>query len=230
MRPYDRRPLPALYNNVGLTGHACVVPETFESIPLGSNENFICIPPQLSCVVPKRRNEFLAGRLCAAQALYALTGTYVRVGMGFNREPLWPNRVIGSITHAAGIACAVVADANNYLAVGIDIEAYVNRENATQLLPQIATVDEFALVAEHVGHTHAFTLLFSAKEALYKATFPQAQRFIDFHEARCLQCSDCKMTFVFTSQDLLRFNKGCSVTYELGEEDVRTLCLLPLQR
>src|SRR3989338_11284500 len=56
--------------------------------------------------VAKRQAEYLAGRLCAREALQRLTGTATVQACGEDRAPQWPVGMVGSITHGSGWAGA----------------------------------------------------------------------------------------------------------------------------
>lgn len=132
---------------------------------------------------PKRRREFAAGRHCARVALASLGHDPVPVGMGPKREPLWPSGVVGSITHCATYAAAAVARAERVASVGIDVE--VDEPLPNGVLERVALPAERAFVARHLGDGVPWDrLLFSAKEAVYKAWFPLAHRWLGYHDAR----------------------------------------------
>ena len=57
--------------------------------------------------VPQRRREFFAGRLAAHRAMEALGHLPEPVPMGQDRAPVWPQGLVGSISHGAG-ACAAM--------------------------------------------------------------------------------------------------------------------------
>ena len=59
--------------------------------------------------VPKRINEFAAGRACARRALatFGMPGAVLLAAP--DRQPLWPTGFVGSITHTAGFCAAAVA-------------------------------------------------------------------------------------------------------------------------
>src|SRR3990167_6768713 len=52
--------------------------------------------------VAKRQAEYLAGRLCAREALRRLTGIATTPACGEDRAPQWPLGVVGSITPGSG--------------------------------------------------------------------------------------------------------------------------------
>ena len=60
------------------------------------------IPPVRG--VAKRQAEYLAGRLCAREALHQLCGQALVPGRDEDGVPLWPAGTVGSITHGAGRA------------------------------------------------------------------------------------------------------------------------------
>src|SRR5271169_2601616 len=63
----------------------------------------------LSKAVLKRVQEFAAGRLCA-RALLAEFGIHdFPIKVADDRQPVWPETLVGSITHTAGLCAAVVA-------------------------------------------------------------------------------------------------------------------------
>jgi hypothetical protein len=83
--------------------------------------------------VPKRQAEFVAGRICAREALTGWGHDNVVVGIGAHREPIWPQGLLGSITHCADYAAAVVCYAfltvNNIMTmVFLTDESYKQRK------------------------------------------------------------------------------------------------------
>lgn len=138
----------------------------------------IALPDELRSAVPKRRSEFLAGRLCAAVALCAagLPETVARKG----RAPVWPKGCAGSITHSRDRAITVVS--RHYTRLGIDCEALVGADRAATLRDAIFTEAEASLRPADMPFGTFFTLIFSAKEALYKALsaeMPKVPEFLD---------------------------------------------------
>lgn len=141
-----------------------------------------CLPAELKDAVDARRAAYLAGRRCAAQALgeagYAGPG---EIGMGPDRLPCWPDGWTGSISHSDRRAIAAVAPRSACRSIGIDIER-VARCGNTPPMHSVGTSDEWSLIDQ--PPPLAFTLLFSAKEALYKALYPLCRVFQDFDAAR----------------------------------------------
>lgn len=117
----------------------------------------------------KRREEFKSGRIAARKALadLGITGK-TRVLKGEKGEPVWPDTVIGSITHSGDFAAAAVALKTDYQAVGIDLERY--RPCSDKFAERICTDSEFSrLPLDKVDKDKALIEIFSAKECFYKA-------------------------------------------------------------
>lgn len=168
------------------------------------DEHAIAMPRAIAHAVPKRQAEFLAGRLCARAAL-GLYGVSACIASGAGREPLWPGGFIGSITHDARSAAAIVCPHERFTGIGIDIETIVGVEAGKALLTHVICAAELELVDAWRGELARETLLtiiFSAKESFFKAAYAQVRRFVDFDALRltgmdgatktlrfCLQCT-----------------------------------------
>ncbi|MGD0703126.1 MAG: 4'-phosphopantetheinyl transferase superfamily protein [Trebonia sp.] len=132
-----------------------------------------------------RRQEFATGRACARAALARLGWPAVAVPRGPRGDPLWPEGVVGSITHCAGYRAAAVALTKDVLSLGIDAEpdeALPDRDmlNLIALEEERARLGELAATLPGTGWDR---LLFSAKESVYKAWFPLARRWLGFESA-----------------------------------------------
>ena len=138
------------------------------------------LPPDLARAAPRRQAGFAAGRRAAAMALAAAGSGITAVGMGADRLPLWPPGWIGSITHTDDVAAAVVAPARAVRILGLDLEPIMPDALATQIAPQI--VPE-GLSPSDLPPGVELTRAFSAKEALYKALFPETRQIREFSAA-----------------------------------------------
>ncbi len=109
-----------------------------------------------------------AGLAAAAHALAAVgCATPAVVGHESDGRPRWPRDHTGSIAHAGHVAVAVVADTSVVTALGVDVElaGALPARDADAVLD----VDEQAFVARASHPDHLATLLWSAKEAAFKA-------------------------------------------------------------
>ena len=128
----------------------------------------------------KRKQELLGGRTCARQALELLGCPRSEILQGPNREPQWPKGYVGSITHSNRYCGAAAARDKDFASVGIDAEE--NSPLPAEVVSMITTPAERAHIARLPSHNWG-TLIFSAKESLYKTIFPLAKLQLDFHDA-----------------------------------------------
>src|SRR5216683_8440334 len=133
--------------------------------------------------VPKRVQEFAAGRLCARRALAEFGIVDFPVRVADDRQPIWPDSFVGSITHTEGYGAAVVAERRRIRALGLDSE--IVGQVKAPLWAAICTTSEIAwLRSLHPSEqAPAATLIFSAKEAFYKCQYPLARERLGFLDA-----------------------------------------------
>lgn len=141
--------------------------------------------------VAKRQTEYLAGRLCARQALAQLTGTAATPGSGDDRAPQWPAGTLGSITHGSGWAGALVGSSADWYGLGLDVERIMSGSRAQRLAGEILTPAEWLRLQSLPVEQHAqrISLTFSLKESLFKALYPQVLRHFYFQDAEVLSVS-----------------------------------------
>jgi 4'-phosphopantetheinyl transferase EntD len=134
--------------------------------------------------VAKRRREFAAVRACARRAMEKLGVPPQPVLPGERGAPLWPEGLVGSMTHCDGYRAAALARATDLASLGIDAEPHAPLPDG--VLTSVALPAEqqrLAHLAEHRPDVHWDRLLFSAKESVYKAWFPVTGKWLDFAEA-----------------------------------------------
>jgi 4'-phosphopantetheinyl transferase EntD len=132
--------------------------------------------------VAKRKLEFSAGRTCSRTALTKLGFPAQPIGSGAGREPLWPEGIVGSITHCDGYCAAAVARAEQIVSIGIDAEP--NKILPREVLREIASRDELTALSHLPQNPISFDrLLFSAKESIYKASYPLTHKWLGFEDA-----------------------------------------------
>jgi 4'-phosphopantetheinyl transferase EntD len=137
---------------------------------------------QVAKAVAKRAGEFAAGRLCARQALARLGVHDFPLRMGEDRRALWPDGIIGSITHTHGFYGVVAARQAQVRAIGIDAE--IIGRVGRHLWPKICTAAEIAWLEalDADAQARAGALVFSAKEAFYKCQYELTRAWVGFHD------------------------------------------------
>jgi 4'-phosphopantetheinyl transferase EntD len=133
--------------------------------------------------VEKRRLEYFATRHLAHQAFAALGVPVVPLLNNADRSPCWPAGVVGSLTHTAGwCGVAVTRAGGECIGLGVDAERVYDMN--IEVARRVLTKHEFdALAGWALGELQErATLIFSAKEAVYKCLFPLVKRYIGFDE------------------------------------------------
>lgn len=147
----------------------------------------ITLPPEIKRSVVKRQAEYLASRYLVYRAAESQGIKPFELKSDPDRVPLWPAALQGSLSHCDGYAVIALTSAKN-LIPGVDIERYMADKLAHELQHQIMTPAESDLISQFpLPFSRLVTLIFSAKESLYKALFPTHRQFMDFHSAEVCQ-------------------------------------------
>ena len=157
--------------------------------------------------VANRQREFALGRWCARRALVRLGVEARSIPMAANRAPIWPDGVVGSITHCARFVGAVAARAHDYRGIGFDAERADRL--GVDLVRLICTPAEVEWTREHAAAGVDWpTVVFSAKEALYKCISPAFGVMLDFLDVE-LEIDPARLEFearLATSGDARRLS------------------------
>jgi 4'-phosphopantetheinyl transferase EntD len=129
----------------------------------------------------QRRTYFALGRAAARDALAELGLPEVVIGRGPAGEPLWPDGIVGAISHAGDTAVAVVGRNTDYAGLGVDVEELARGPSA-RAARLVCRPSEMEWADVEAG-TRRLTMLFSAKEAVFKAVFPMSRVWLGFADA-----------------------------------------------
>lgn len=135
--------------------------------------------------VDKRKREFETGRACARMALERLGLPRTAIAAGDRGQPLWPDGIVGSITHCDGYRACAAARRGDVATLGIDAEPHAALP--ARVLSGIATAGELRRLAASPAALHLDRILFSAKESVFKAWSPCTDRRLGF--------KDCDIVF-----------------------------------
>lgn len=176
----------------------------------GPSASGIALPAAIARAAPRRRAEWLAGRRCAGEALRLLTGHVSCPGMAPNRAPIWPQGILGSISHSGSSAIAIVARAGSCRGIGIDIERFLGEAEAGEIAAEAMTPAECRRLGAG-DDPFLVTLAFCAKESLFKALYPLLRRPLSFHSSELV-------TWRRDGTALLRLREELSPEFPAGHE------------
>ncbi len=230
---------------------SCFLHETANILPLLVEDNIIQIscefdithfnslllvnlPTALQMMInnaaKKRQAEFIAGRYCVVRALMTLTNLdNYWVSNRSDRSPLWPEGIVGSISHSKTIATAIVARQSYARSVGVDIEAIIPDQQARQLASIILAGS--TLTTNEYSFSQFVTLIFSAKETLFKAIYPLLGKMMDFDDVICtlVDSQRCICRLILQKgryySDIKQ--REFDIAYAFNETSVMTRLLIP---
>ena len=183
------------------------------------------LPASLYKAVPKRQAEYLAGRLCARHAMRQLNGPTTEILSGADRAPQWPTGYVGSITHNDTSAAAIIGHAAHFAGLGIDCEEIMEAATAQKLQSAILSPSEATLQPQTLSFAAFTSLVFSAKEALYKATYPLIGQMFGFHDVSLQRITASHLHFIMHADTLPDWH--LAVHYILHPKFCETLLALP---
>lgn len=137
-----------------------------------------------SRTVARRRHDFALGRTAARAALADMRLAADPIGRGTRGQPIWPTGVVGAITHADALGLAVAGSDHAYAGLGLDLERLSPGLSAAAAHRVCSPEEErWTRQVPEPEATVRRTLVFSAKEAIFKATFPLCNVWLGFHDA-----------------------------------------------
>lgn len=130
--------------------------------------------------VEKRVAEFKTGRLLARQALSALGVIDWPLLADAKRCPVWPENIVGSITHTKNFCAVALGLKKQWASIGIDVEGTDRiKENLWDTLFTESEKNFLVNLPSHYQSVWA-TCFFSAKEAFFKYQFPITRLHVNF--------------------------------------------------
>ena len=204
----------------------------YSSTTLVALRRTIDLPERLHAAVVRRQIDYLAGRDCARQALRnAGLDAPPPVTAGEHGMPLWPTGFVGSISHCHGWATAAVAHATHVQAIGIDMEQCMTGELAESIRELVTCDSELHWLGKlSLPPEVVLTLIFSAKESLFKALYPGVRRYFDFIDAEVatLDLHAASLTLCLNTSLSEQHLRGTCypVHFSWHEDRVLTRCLL----
>ena len=167
-----------------------------------------------------RLSDFSIGRYCAIKALEQLGIQDATIPIGTDRAPIWPEGIVGSISHCDTLVGAIVAKKSEYISLGLDIEE-IGRVTP-DLFDLVFTEKEKSYLSSFTGRKleEQSTLIFSVKEAFYKFQHPITKTFLDFLDVE-LDLFSLDKIFVLSTDiskdSIIRFNY---ISYQIKDNHI----------
>jgi 4'-phosphopantetheinyl transferase EntD len=147
---------------------------------ISDGDEFALLPEEADAFassVVKRRRASGAARIVARELLAKLGCPFLTaLPKSTSGAPIWPQGIVGSLAHDSRFAIAAVGRRRDVAALGIDIEP---AERLPFELDLIATTQERLRMS---SYRYIGRLLFTAKEAVYKAVHPLDNVFLEHHD------------------------------------------------
>ncbi|MQA30644.1 MAG: 4'-phosphopantetheinyl transferase superfamily protein [Luteitalea sp.] len=148
--------------------------------PIRAGDELLLRPTELEglerAVVSVRRASG-AGRNLARELCGRMGAAVAEIPRSSGRGPVWPAGIVGSIGHDRLFAAAVVASTQAFGGVGIDVESPAGLSD--QVVELIGSAEE---IADFRQMPCGDKVLFSLKEAVFKAVHPRDRVFLEFHD------------------------------------------------
>ncbi|MEX1236317.1 MAG: 4'-phosphopantetheinyl transferase superfamily protein [Roseovarius sp.] len=180
--------------------------------------------------VPARVQEFAAGRAAARAAMVALGRAPAAVPAGPDRAPIWPEGLVGSISHCAHLCIAALAPRVQIRAIGVDLEEAAPLD--CNLIPEVCTVAERAWLACQPENARGILarLIFSAKECTYKCQYPLTETLFDFDTLEITPDLDTGQFEATFARPVGEFAAGARLSGRFTMEDDVIACGMTLAR
>lgn len=189
------------------------------------------LPSALQQAVKKRRAEFLASRWLTREVMRLYAIPDFQLQNHSDRSPRWPSGIQASLSHTEGAVALAVT--RQPLCVGVDIETIMSARTAEETAAMLMSEKEQArLRTLPLPFPQAATLLFSLKESLYKALWPQLHQPMDFHQASLLEADLTAQTAVLCLNQTFSpvFTQGTRLeaSFQLEADRVLTVLTHPI--
>ncbi|MCG9510273.1 4'-phosphopantetheinyl transferase superfamily protein [Acinetobacter lactucae] len=192
----------------------------------------IFLPPNIKSSRFIRQLEFLTGRLAAKYALQSLNLQDSIIYQGKHGEPLWPEDVMGGISHVGSKkSCHAIAYARNNTVkektFGIDIESqkhYVFFKKKDEFYDVFLNKNEQAEIEKlQKKQAYLYLVIFSAKESIIKAIYLKYKQIIDFKSIKFKQLDGEFIYFHLRQESLIEINLKVKVQFFYTNNEIITI-------
>ncbi|HDK8955184.1 TPA: 4'-phosphopantetheinyl transferase superfamily protein [Acinetobacter baumannii] len=192
----------------------------------------IFLPPKIKSSRFIRQLEFLTGRLAAKYALQNLNLQDSIVYQGRHGEPLWPEGVLGGISHVGSKkSCHAIAYARNNMVqekiFGIDIESQKNHiffQKKDEFYDVFLNKNEQAEIEKLLkDQAYLYLIIFSAKESIIKAFYLKYKQIIDFKNIKFKALDGAFLYFYLRQESLIEITLEVKVYFFHTNNEIITI-------
>lgn len=193
------------------------------------NDFDIDIPVHFHKMLNKRRREYLAGRICIQKAFPQVgCSPNKQVHNTSDRAPVWPKNYTGSVSHTLNVAAACVARTRTYRSIGLDLEVVMDEKQARELSSQIIFGGDLEYIdAMPLGQF--VTLVFSAKEAIFKAIYKEVGYIFGFEDVELVALDKAIAMFEIKKNLSSIWQKGSTIKVNYKKIDLMIYSLALLE-
>ena len=146
-----------------------------------------------------------------------------------DRSPIWPEGLVGSISHSRSLAGAAVAlRGSGIRAIGLDLEEATPLQD--ELVEEVCVAAEREwLAARPLGARGLLAkAIFCAKEAAYKCQYPLTRQMIGFDSIRVELSSNAPRFTAHFRESVGQFHNGSRLAGDIWMTDNHLVALLAL--
>ncbi|MWP63016.1 enterobactin synthetase component D [Gilliamella bombicola] len=187
---------------------------------------------EVSNMSSKRRKEFICGRVCTRYLLNKLHYENINLPtLNTDGTPMWPQGIIGSISHTQKMIAVCICSTFYYAAVGIDIETIMNIQQSNAVIELTFNEPEFfenrPKSMFNYNRELYSTIIFSAKESIFKAIYQSSGCYFDFKNICLINYNNNILSFKIMSTISEKWceNRVINVYFDIFKENVLTLVL-----
>lgn len=134
--------------------------------------------------IDSRQREFSTGRVLARTLMKQLGAEVPELLRDSDRVPRWPDLVVGSISHCASLCVAAVGESAHFRGIGLDVEP---DEPVRPGVERVVCRDSErawlnATCGSGAERARRIKIIFSVKEAVYKAFYPELRTYWSFQD------------------------------------------------
>lgn len=142
------------------------------------------LSPAIQVSQPEKQAAFLAGRLCAHQLLFDFAVHHDYLESDVQSRPIWPKSVVGAIAHSYPYSLAVLANAKDYLSIGLAIKGVIRADLKSHLEQGILSEEEKRVVGYSI---ETLTLIYCVKSSFIHALSPLIKGNVYFDDVKVVE-------------------------------------------